>query len=322
MEQYLIKKLSLAQLPTPIEKLDNFSKQIGGLEIYMKRDDLTGMELSGNKVRKLDYILYDAVQKNVDVMISCGDVQSNHLRTCAAAAVKIGIKPHLVVWGEKPDKQTGNYFMDCLMGADFTYYDAESIEDMNGKMEEIACEYREQGKNPLVIPLGANIPLGVLGYFNAVRELKEQLDNLKMIPDYIVVTVGTGSTYLGLMLGLQYYDLPIELIGVNVIDKEYDYFTSLSEGFQDFSKSFHYDVAFHPEDIHILSDYVGVGYGIQQNEVLKVITELAQTQGIFLDNVYTGKAMYGLMQEVVLGNIDKNAKVLFWNTGGIFELFN
>lgn len=321
MEKYFGNRIELANLPTPIGKLERFSEELNGPDIYIKRDDLTGLELSGNKVRKLEFILAEALKQKVNVIISCGNLQSNHLRSCAVAAAKLGIKAHMVVWGSKIDEVRGNHLLNCLSGAEFSYYEAVNTEDMNNYMQKVAEEYRIKGFNPLVIPLGANTPLGVLGYVHAVKELKEQLEKLESMPDYLVLAVGTGSTYLGILLGIRYYKLPIKLIGINVIDKDINYLETLRLEWKNFCDYFKFNEVFKLEEVEIKSDYLGSGYGMPQKEVSDVISRLAETEGIFLDSVYAGKAMYGLCEEIKKNRFKKNEKILFLHTGGIFELF-
>lgn len=321
MEKYFSNRKRLAKLPTPIEELVRFSDKLKGPNIYIKRDDLTGLELSGNKVRKLEFVLAQSLQQKVDLIISCGGKQSNHLRTCSIAAAKLGIKAHLVIWENENNEIKGNHLLNCLSGASFSFYQAENIDDMNKYMESLADEYRAKGFNPQVIPLGANTPLGVLGYVHTVKEMYSQFKELNFFPNYIVTAVGTGSTYLGLLLGIKYYNLPVGLIGINVIDENIDYRASLKEEWEKFCDYFKLKISFDFEQIKIKSDYIGLGYGKPQKEISEVVSTLAESEGIILDSVYAGKAMYGLCEEIKKKRFQKDDKILFLHTGGIFEIF-
>lgn len=322
MEKYFTNTLNMANLPTPIEELNVFTQWLDGPKLYIKREDMTSLEMTGNKLRKLDYILANGVKQGVDIIISCGSIHSNHLRICAIMARKLRIKAHLVIWREKAVEEIkGNYLLGTLTEASISYYNAQSIDDMTTHMHEIAKQYRFQGFTSQVIPLGANEPLGVLGYMAAVKEMSEQFKNINILPEYIAVAVGTGSTFLGLLVGIEYYKLPIRLIGFNVIDKSIDYVEELKTKWNEFCSYFNLDLPYDARKVEIIRDYTGQDNEKLEEEVQQVISKLAQSDGIFLGPVYTGKAMYGLCEEIRKGRFKKDEKVLFMHTGGFFELF-
>ena len=314
-------KVDVAQLPTPIQKLSRLSEQFGGPEIFVKRDDLTGIAVSGNKVRKLEFTAAYALQEGYDVLITCGGVQSNHSRATAAVAARLGLKSHLVLRGEAPDVPNGNLFLDLLLGAKLTYIPGADHQALLAGMEQVAAAYAKQGHKALIIPMGASNALGSLGYVAAIREMMQQFQEMEWTPDYIVTATGSGGTMAGLILGKKLFGLSSQIVGVNVCDDAEYFHQEIAKIMQEFCKRYDVDVQAELTDYQIIDGYVGEGYALSRPEEQHFIAQVARTEGIILDPVYTGKAMYGLSQEIAKGAFTKEEKVLFIHTGGIYGLF-
>jgi D-cysteine desulfhydrase len=315
------KSISLAQVPTPIEHLPRLSQMLEGPDIYIKRDDLTGLELTGNKVRKLEFVLAEAVEQGCDTVITCGGVQSNHARATAAAAAKLGLRAHLVLRDGGPGDLDGNLFLDRLLGAEVTFITPQEYEEVDKVMEHLARRLREEGRKPYLIPEGASNALGCLGYVKAAEELAAQLRQLGLRIDHLVLAVGSGGTHAGLLLGKFLYDLPMQIHGFNVCDDEAYFVSRISQIVQEAQQRFGLEVAVEKSDIHIVDGYVGKGYGLSRQEEIDMMKKVAQIEGIILDPVYTAKAMYGLADQIRRQRFKAGEKVLFLHTGGVFGLF-
>jgi D-cysteine desulfhydrase len=309
------RRILLANLPTPIQRLDRLTHYLDSPTIYLKRDDLTGIELSGNKVRKLEFVVADALQNKCDTLITTGGLGSNHARATAVAARKLGLYPYLVLRGnpgsEPPD---GNFLLDALLNAEIKLVSREEYQRRAEIMQEVCEMLEERGKKPYIIPEGAS--------FEAAKEIKAQLQQNKNLQiDAIIIPVGSGGTYAGLLLGLQYYDLDIPVYGFNVCDDEAYFRQKISSIMKNFKEKFHYPHELNNDAIHIIDGYVGEGYALSRPEELEVLKFVARLEGIFLDPVYTGKAMFGLIDQIKKGRFDKNLNLLFIHTGGIYGLF-
>lgn len=315
-------RISLANLPTPIEKLNRLSNVLGGPEIFIKRDDQTGTELSGNKVRKLEYSLKEALDEGCDYLITCGGIQSNHCRATAAAAVKLGMKSCLVLRGEDTDQPEGNLLIDRLLGADIVFITAEEYINKRAEiMEGIKKELSKKGFKPYIIPEGASNGIGGFGYYTAMEEIIEQERNLGISFDCIVLAVGSGGTYSGLWLANKLHNHSADIYGINVGgDAEY-FKTRIPEILKDSMKYMGISMPVSTEEINIIDGYVGRGYALSRPEELRFIRDLSRLEGIILDPVYTGKAMYGLTEEIKKGTFSKYKNILFIHTGGLFGLF-
>lgn len=313
--------ITLAQLPTPIEKLERLSALLEGPQIYIKRDDLTGLEFSGNKVRKLEFLLAEALEQECDLVITCGSFQSNHARTTTVAAAKLGVKCHLVLRNTMGGALDGNLFLDRLMGAEIKYITPEEYARVDEIMADLAEELRSKGHRPYVIPEGGSNELGTLGYLKAAQELAEQLRRLKLQIDYIVVAVGSGGTYAGMLLGKFIFDLHAEIHGINVCDNEAYFVNKISDILKKAQKRFSFEVSVGKKDIKIIDGYVGKGYGLSSQEEIDMIKRVSSAEGIILDPIYTGKAMLGLADQIRQGQYKPEENILFIHTGGVFGLF-
>jgi D-cysteine desulfhydrase len=318
----LPESFSFARIPTPITILSRLSALFDGVEIFIKRDDLTGAPLSGNKVRKLDFVLADAASRQADTLITCGGTQSNHARATAVLAAQLGMQAILVLRGSPLAAPQANLLLDKLVGAHIRYITADEYRRVLPLMEQIASEEAKyRGRKPYIIPEGASNAMGSCGYIKAVQEIKDQQQAMGVEFDAIVVPVGSGGTLAGLLMGKKLYGLKADIIGVCVCDSA-DYFThKILDIAAEAKEQFGDDFTIDREDIHILEDYVGAGYAKSIPQEIEVMLQLARTEGIILDPVYSGKAMTGLLNELHSGRIQDYKKILFIHTGGIFGWF-
>lgn len=314
-------RVMLAHTPTPIERLGRLEKLFEGPEIWVKRDDLTGTGKTGNKVRKLEFLCAAAQREKCDVLITCGGLQSNHARATAVAAAKLGMKSHLVLRDSSGGDLDGNLFIDRLVGAETTFIAPQDYEHRDEIMARIADEWAAKGHRAYVIPEGGSNALGALGYVVAMEELSQQLKNMKMEFDHMVCAVGSGGTLAGMIMGQWLYDIKADLHGINVCDSA-EYFQERISGIlRDARKFFGLQMSVTKKDISVIDGYVGKGYALSRQEEIDLIKLVARVEGLILDPVYTGKAMYGLMEQIRQGRFKKGERVLFWHTGGIFGLF-
>jgi D-cysteine desulfhydrase len=312
-------KVSLGLFPTPITMLSRLSSVLGGPEIFMKRDDLSGLALGGNKIRKLEYLFYDAIAKGCDTVITAGAAQSNHCRQTAAAAALLHKSCHLVLGGQQPKTASGNLLLDNLFGSQVHW----SGDHRKGEeIPEIVERLKAEGRQPYVIPYGGSNELGAYGFVHAMAELETQLDTSAIT--HIVFASSSGGTHAGMMLGKVLLHKAYRLIGINIDKGETD-----SIPFADFildlanrtSLSINSERRFSAEDLVLNGDYVGEGYGVVGELEREAISLTAENEAILLDPVYTGRAMGGLIDMIRGGEFSKTDKVLFWHTGGVPALF-
>jgi len=312
----------IANLPTRIEKLERFSNRFEGKNIWIKRDDQTGVEYSGNKVRKLEYSVMDALESGSDYLITCGGIQSNHARATAAVAARLGLKSCLLLRDKGENHLEGNCFLDRLLGADIRFVpENEFSSNIGGIMEEVKKELDAKGHKAYIIPLGASNGIGTFGYLNAMNEIIEQEKEMGVKFDAVVTAVGSGGTYAGLFYGNRLSGNEAHIFGFNVCD-DAEYFKDeiesiLEESFQYTSES----VEFTRDDFKIVDGYVGDGYALSRPEELRFIHEFAVEEGIILDPVYSGKAMFGLAAELEKDTFHKYENILFIHTGGLYGIF-
>lgn len=319
-----IEKITLANVPTPIEKLEKISMRYGK-NIFIKRDDQTGTELSGNKIRKLEYAIAEAISQGCDTLITCGGIQSNHCRATAAAAIKQGL--HCIVLlasdTESPELD-GNLLLDHLFGAKVRFIAPERYgTERNTVMQNIVEELAGQGRKGYIIPMGASNGIGTFGYFAALNEIILQETALQTIFDTVVCTVGSGGTYAGLCTGNKVNKYGKKIIGFNISETA-DYFVNeviaISKEFYRYRDE---DTALTQEDICIIDGYAGRGYALNTPEELAFIRRIACDEAVVFDPVYTGKAFYGLCTELEKKSphFADSHNILFIHTGGLFGLF-
>lgn len=300
-------KLNLANLPTPIVKLEKLSDKYNK-NIYLKRDDFTGTEVSGNKLRKLEYAIADALDKGKDTVITTGALQSNHCRVTAAVCARLGIECHLVLRGE-PENIEGNLFLDYLLGANIHIIDND--ENREEEMNRIVKVLEKDGKKPYTIPVGASNAIGTYGYIDAYEEIIQQEKEMNLEFDMVSLAVGSGGTYAGLYYGSQVSTQEKNIFGLSVSDSAEDFKKDIIEilkNLDDNMDSF--------DSININDSYIGEGYAIATREELEFYYEIAKLEGVVLDPCYTGKAFKGLIQEIENGNIEEE-NILFIHTGGL-----
>ncbi len=311
----------LGFLPTPLIRLQNLERAYNGLKIFMKRDDLTGLAFGGNKIRKLEFLIGDAIQAGADCIITAGAAQSNHCRQSAAAAAVSGLECHLALGGHKPDKYTGNLLLDALCGATIHWCGNERKGE---KIPEICQKLKNAGKKPYVIPYGGSNIVGALGFVAAIYELEMQLQAHKISLDHIVFASSSGGTHSGMLVGKMLLRQKYRLTGVN-IDKDEVFGMQLSEYIlklaNDTAQYLEADHTFDIKEIDLNDDYLGGGYGIIGKREREAISLTATHEGILLDPVYTGRAMGGMLDMIREGRYAKGESILFWHTGGSPALF-
>lgn len=314
----LPKRISFANLPTKIEKLERLSEELG-IEVYIKRDDQTGSEISGNKVRKLEFAVQEAIDNDCDYLITCGGIGSNHARATAAVAAKLGMGSYLVLRGKEDAEVEGNLFLDKMLGAKIKFITADEYRNSRmAIMEDIKEELAKEGHKAYILPEGASNGIGSFGYFKAMEEILDQEKELGIRFDAIVTAVGSGGTYAGLYYANYIKNNDAKIYGVNVCD-DAEYFKNVILGLiKEIDKHTEEEIHVNKEDINMLDGYVGKGYALSRQEEIEFIHRLAKKEGVILDPVYTGKAMYGLVEEIKKGTFSNHKNILFIHTGGIF----
>ncbi|MCK4221888.1 MAG: D-cysteine desulfhydrase family protein [Dehalococcoidia bacterium] len=314
-------RVNLGQWPTPLHELPRLSAALGGPRIFIKRDDLSGLALGGNKCRKLEYILAQAQQEGVDSIITTGGSQSNFALQTAAAARQLGMEPYLVLLkGIHPEMQ-GNLLLHSILKASVNIIDIAGpnamFTIMPQTMEELANDLRAKGHTPMVIPVGGSIPIGTVGWVNAATEIADQMKGQHIDVQYVILANGSGGTYAGLVLGFKHLGLALTTIGISISHPRADVITRDAAHIRDTAELMGLGTAVAPTELSVYDDYIGQGYGIATRECLEAIRLVAQTEAIFFDPVYTGKAMAGLISLINKGDITKNDTVLFIHTGGV-----
>jgi D-cysteine desulfhydrase len=319
-------RLNLARTPTPLEPLSRLSEEFG-VEVHLKRDDLTGAELTGNKVRKLEFLLAHALATGCDTILTCGAAQSNHARATAIAAIKLGLKVRLLLRTRNPANPPpleGNIFLDRLVGAEIAWLTFEEYGQRAEMLEREAESLRRAGKIPYIIPEGGSNALGAWGYIRAVEELAKDFEDLpgnNHKSTTIIHATGSGGTTAGLVLGVKLVGLDARVIGINVCNDRNYFMEVVGEICKTAIDDYQLEIPFSDqEDIHIVDGYVGQGYGKASSQVLSLLVEMARTEGIILDPVYTGKAFYGMTQELRRNPKTFGDRIVFIHTGGIFGL--
>jgi D-cysteine desulfhydrase len=315
------KSIPLAHLPSRIEYLERFSRELNGPEIYIKRDDDTSCLLSGNKVRKLEFFLAEALEKGADTLITCGGIQSNHARATAIAAKRFGLNCHLILRGKAAQSFDGNYLLDSLVGAKVTFVTKSEYLNRDQIFDKLEKNLIRQGKNPYSIPEGGSNGLGAVGYVKAMEEIRDQMREMGIEFDTIVIPVGSGGTYAGLLIGKTFFNIRAEVVGFNISGTAQYFFEIIFRCVREaenlLKKNFHPTM----DEIKIIDGYVGKGYARSRPEEVSLIRNIAQLEGIVLDPVYTGKTMYGLVDQIKRGRFKRGQKILFIHTGGLFGLF-
>ena len=311
-------RLPIAHLPTPLEPLPRLSTELGP-RIFIKRDDQTGLAGGGNKTRKLEFLVADALEKKADTLITVGAPQSNHARQTAAAAAKFGLRCILVLRGNAPPVTTGNLLLDHLLGAQVIWSGKRSREEV---MEEVAEEEKAAGRHPYPVPLGGSTPLGAAAYALAMVELKEQIDAMRGQGEFqtrfdrIIFASSSGGTQAGLVVGAGMTGFRGEVSGISVDEDLETLRSTVARIATETATLLGQPRAYSPQDISANTDYLGAGYAIMGKPEREAIELFAQTEGILVDPVYTGRAAAGMIDLIRRGVIGKQETILFWHTGG------
>lgn len=317
-------RLRCGHWPTPLEPMPRLSERLGGPELWVKRDDCTGLSTGGNKTRKLEFLVADAIDKKADVIITQGATQSNHARQTAALCAKVGIECQILLedrtgFEDFDYKLNGNVLLDRLHGAKVSQRPGGA--DMQAEMESLAESLAKQGRRPYVIPGGGSNPIGALGYVNAALELTTQLNEMNLDATHLVLATGSSGTHAGLIAGLCILNSPLKVVGFGVrAPKEkqeqmvYDLACKTAallghEGIVD------------RQSVFADCDYVGSGYGLPTPAMVEAVTLLAQTEGLLFDPVYTGKGLSGMIDWIRKGKFNATDKIVFLHTGGSAALF-
>ena len=317
-------RLRFAHLPTPLERLDRLSRLLDGPTIWIKRDDCTGLGLGGNKTRKLEYLMADALAQGADTVLTVGAVQSNHARQTAAAAARLGLACHLVLEARIGDadqaySQNGNILIDRLLGARLHEYPAGT--NMPDAMAEVADRVRQGGGRPYVIPGGGSNPVGALGYVNFALELLAQATEQGVAFDHLIHATGSSGTQAGILVGLEGLRAGIPVTGITVRRNREDQEQQVATLVEATADHVGIKGAVARSAIVANSDYVGPGYGKPTPGMLAAVRMLAREESILLDPVYSGKAMDGLIDLVRRGRFRRGQNILFVHTGGQATLF-
>ncbi len=313
-------RLRLAFLPTPLMKAERLSKDLGGPTIWFKRDDLTGLAFGGNKVRKLEFLMADALAQGATHVLTIGGAQSNHAMQTASAARRLGLTPVLVLGKPGRPGANGNLLLDAILGADVRFATEYGAAALHRAMLAEAEKLRAEGHRPYCIPLGGSNALGLMGYALAAREMAEQARGLGVRIDRVFAAFGSGGTHAGLALGKKLFDLDFEVVAVDVGAVRGDG-SALIARIANEGASLLGAGQVAPEDVTLMAGYVGEGYAILSPEGIAAIRLVARSEGLFLDPVYTSKAMAGLIGQVRAGRIAPEENVVFIHTGGSPALF-
>jgi L-cysteate sulfo-lyase len=322
-------RFPLVAFPTPVHELPRLRRALGGTEcprIFIKRDDLAGPVLGGNKSRKLEYVVADALARGATTLITVGAVQSNHARMTAAAARLAGLKCVLVLSTDEAEpEQQGNLLLDSMLDAEVVFVPPGPLIGPNPHEEacvaRIAASLEEQGQRPYFIPAGASTPLGVLGYVDAMGELKGQLEAMGVTACRLYYGAGSRGTQAGVVLGSMVHKAPWTPHGIAVSPGDPEKTTRAVNLAGDAAELLGHARCVRPEDVITHQEYYGDGYAIPTAAADDAIRLLAQTEAVLLDPVYTGKAMSGLIDHVRRGEIPGNEAIVFLHTGGIPALF-
>lgn len=314
-------RTSLALLPTPIQPLYNFGKSLGGPELWMKRDDLSGLEGGGNKTRKLEFLVGDALKQGADMLVTVGAIQSNHTRQTAAAAAKSGLKCALLhcAWTRDAGpnyRSVGNVLLSHLMGADLYIEETERPIEDQGPLDEFISHLKHQGHAPYLIPGGASEHrLGSMGYMNCAAELAAQMMEANLEFDYLVHCTGSSSTQAGLLAGFSALGITTRVIGVSDDHEVAIKKTRVQQLANESLRELGLTLRVSDRDVEVIATDTNA-YGVPDDEIISGIRMLAQTEGLIADPVYEGRAIRGLLNLAAEGRIEKNAKVLLMHLGG------
>lgn len=316
--------------PTPLEIMPNLTEHFSSCPLYIKRDDLTGLAFGGNKTRKLDYIICNAIENGFDTLLTYGGVQTNHGRITAAAAAKFGMKSILMCYGKRNDYASGNVILNRMLGAEIVFMDTSEIRNSALPKDEliakyydlkkratnfIVSKYEAEGHKVMIVPIGGHSELGTLGYVQAVPELLGQMNQLGIDARHVVVGYGSTGTFAGLWLGAKYYNAPFEVIGAAVSPSPNN-LEDTAAFINKVSNMYELGVRCSADELVLDISHIGPGYNEPDGTTRKMMYLLAQKEGIFTDPCYTGKSFGSFVNLIENGRIAKDKPAIFWHTGG------
>lgn len=317
------KRVPLCHQPTALEEMPRLTKALGGPRLWIKRDDCTGLATGGNKTRKLEFLMADALEAGADMVVTQGAVQSNHVRQTAAAACKLGLGCYALLERRVPNKgqdyeQTGNVLFDHMFNTEIEFFPPGL--DMNAEAQAVTERLKKEGRNPYFIPGGGSNPIGALGYVSTAQELLQQCKAISLAPKLVVLSTGSAGTHAGMVAGFHALGCDIPILGISVrqpeavqIENVYNLAVKTAALITDKKL---------PREKIIVDDgYVGEGYGIPTETMRTATNMLARNEGILLDPVYSGKGMAGLIGQIKSGQIKEEGDVVFLHTGGAVSLF-
>ncbi len=315
------KRLELAQLPTPVAQLKNLASQLNVHQILLKRDDLSGLETSGNKIRKLEYVVADALARGADTLVTHGGAQSNHCRATAAIGAKLGLRVRMILRAHEISKPgDGNLFLDHLFGADISCLDSdEYAQNLKQHVDQALDAERAADWSPYFFPVGASVPLGCWGYIRCMHELVQQLGRSNRID--LFCATSSGGTQVGLMLGKALFQCDAwKVIGIPVSDSVAYFQRELRKLERQTVQTFGLNLSETETPIELLDGFIGEGYAIPYPAAVETIHQLATQEGILLDPSYTAKALTGMLSSIRDGTLRPDATPVFLHTGGVFGL--
>ena len=316
-------RIDLGQSPTPLEPLDRLSEELGGPRIWLKRDDCTGLATGGNKTRKLEYLMADALAQEADCIVTYGAVQSNHARQTAAACAKLGLPCHLILservpWPYDSYARQGNMLLDRLLGAQIHVC---SLDDVAAKRKAVLADLADQGKKVYDIPAGGSSEIGALGYTRCLAELIAQCRDQSINTDLIVHASASAGTQSGLVFGKSLFAMPGRILGINVFHPDPQTLKDrVSNLVQSMTERWPGAALAEAFEVNVNHAYFGEGYGLPTRACIKAIRMAAQMEGLLFDPVYSGKALAALIDQINLGNFSHLNDVVLIHTGGSASL--
>lgn len=319
-------RIKLAHTPTPLQPLRRLQQHIGGPLIWLKRDDMTGSTLSGNKVRKLEFIVAKAQASGCNALITCGGIQSNHCRATALVAAQLGLQCHLILRGvpSATDVSDGNQLLDELSGCSISYHSpADYAANLPALFAKVSNDFAQSGCRAFAIPTGGSDGDGLWGYIAACEEMSNDFITQGISPSAIITASGSGGTQAGLIVGAHLLNMQANIYGINVCDDEQYFINKIKDDIADWQLKYpaQSKTEISADMIRVIDGYVGAGYAKAGRSVIDTIIMLSRTEGVVLDPVYSGKAFDGLLQEIESGRFADDTDIVFIHTGGVFGLF-
>ncbi|HYE34319.1 D-cysteine desulfhydrase family protein [Methylocaldum sp.] len=313
--------LPLIRHRTPVHPLPSLARRLNRERLWIKRDDLITFGFGGNKIRGLEFLVGEALAKGADTLITGAGPLSNHVRATAAVGAKCGLCTAVVYWGEDKGHESGNYELVRMLGAETRFTGSLDRSSVDDQMASLAEELTRSGRRPYVIPRGGASPLGVVGHVLAVQELLKQFTRRAVMPEVVVLPVGSGGTLAGWLLGTSYFNAPWRVEAVTVSRPAAEAKTQVLQLMRETERLLGIDSGVSESSVVIHDGYIGPGYGVPSAEGSSAIRLAAVEEGVFLDPVYTGKALAGLVALCDAGRFDDSKAVLFLHTGGQPGLF-